>query len=67
LSTLFFSQPELEVISATTNKPVIRHTSNNERDWLVSMVQAYGDDTEAMAKDIKRNVWQRTKGEINRM
>jgi nucleolar protein 16 len=55
------------VISATTNKPVIRHTSNNERDWLVSMVQAYGDDTEAMAKDIKRNVWQRTKGEINRM
>ncbi|KAI5454764.1 Nucleolar protein 16 [Naganishia albida] len=58
---------KLEVISATTNKPVIRHTSNNERDWLISMVQAYGDDTDAMARDIKRNVWQRTRGEINRM
>ncbi|KAJ9101917.1 hypothetical protein QFC19_004998 [Naganishia cerealis] len=58
---------KLEDISAATNKPVIRHTSNNERDWLLSMIEAYGDDTEAMAKDIKRNVWQRTKGEIGRM
>ncbi|KAJ9127886.1 hypothetical protein QFC24_000171 [Naganishia onofrii] len=58
---------KLEVISAATNKPVIRHTSNNERDWLLSMVELYGDDTEAMGKDIKRNVWQRTKGEIGRM
>lgn len=65
--TLRSGLPELEVISSTTNKPVIRHTSNNEREWLLSMVEAYGDDTEAMGKDIKRNVWQRTKGEINRM
>jgi nucleolar protein 16 len=30
-------------------------------------VQKYGDDSEAMARDLKLNVWQKTAGEIRRM
>jgi nucleolar protein 16 len=30
-------------------------------------VQKHGDDTSAMARDVKLNVWQRTEGEIKRM
>jgi nucleolar protein 16 len=35
--------------------------------WLVSSVQKHGDDYEAMAKDRKLNVWQKTPGELKRM
>lgn len=35
--------------------------------WLVSLVQAYGDDYTRMARDRKLNVWQKTPGEIRRM
>ncbi|CAD6967495.1 unnamed protein product [Tilletia controversa] len=46
--------------------PVIRHTSALEADWLHALVHAHGDDLEAMARDTKRNVWQKTVGEIRR-
>lgn len=40
--------------------------SENEIKWLMSLVQAHGDDIEAMHMDVKRNVWQRTPGELRR-
>ncbi|SPO19712.1 probable Nucleolar protein 16 [Ustilago trichophora] len=46
--------------------PVERHTSQLENQWLADLVAKYHDDTEAMAKDRKLNVWQKTPGEIKR-
>jgi len=46
--------------------PVVRHTSSLEADWLRSLVQAHGDDLDAMARDSKRNIWQKTQGEIRK-
>ncbi len=46
--------------------PVERHTSQLEAQWLYDLVSKYGEDTEAMAKDRKLNVWQKTEGEIRR-
>lgn len=46
--------------------PVERHTSAGEFSWLAELVQAHGTDVEAMARDRKRNLWQRTPGEIRR-
>ncbi|KIO27130.1 hypothetical protein M407DRAFT_243465 [Tulasnella calospora MUT 4182] len=40
--------------------------SENEIKWLMSLVQAHGDDIDAMHMDVKRNVWQRTPGELRR-
>ncbi|KAG9049258.1 Nucleolar protein 16 [Tulasnella sp. UAMH 9824] len=40
--------------------------SENETKWLMSLVQAHGDDIEAMHMDVKLNVWQRTPGELRR-
>ncbi|WOO82677.1 Nucleolar protein 16 [Vanrija pseudolonga] len=57
---------KLESLAASA-APVIRHTSTAERMWLVSSVQKHGDDYEAMAKDRKLNVWQKTPGELKRM
>ncbi|RSH81354.1 Nucleolar protein 16 [Saitozyma podzolica] len=56
----------LEALSATS-APVIRHSSTSEKTWLHDLVAIHGDDTEAMAGDKKRNVWQKTEGEIRRM
>lgn len=46
--------------------PVERHTSSLESQWLADLVAKYGEDVEAMAKDRKLNVWQKTQGEIKR-
>ncbi|KAK0546002.1 Nucleolar protein 16 [Tilletia horrida] len=46
--------------------PVVRHTSSLEADWLRGLVRAHGDDIEAMARDRKLNLWQKTPGEIKR-
>ncbi|KAK1926934.1 ribosomal large subunit biogenesis-related protein [Papiliotrema laurentii] len=56
----------LEALAATA-APVKRHTSVSERTWLHNLVEKHGDDTEAMATDLKLNVWQKTQGEIKRM
>lgn len=56
----------LEALSATS-APVIRHSSTSEKTWLHDLVAFHGDDTQAMARDRKRNVWQKTEGEIRRM
>ncbi|TXT10757.1 hypothetical protein VHUM_02262 [Vanrija humicola] len=57
---------QLESLAASA-APVVRHTSTAERMWLVSSVQKHGDDYEAMARDRKLNVWQKTPGELKRM
>lgn len=58
--------PALEALAATS-APVKRHTSTSEKTWLHHLVQKHGDDAEAMAADLKLNVWQKTQGEIKRM
>lgn len=57
---------ELEIISATA-APVKRHTSTSEREWLSQLVIAHGEDTTAMARNRKLNVWQKTPGELRKM
>ncbi|KAL1409054.1 Nucleolar protein 16 [Vanrija albida] len=52
---------------AALGAPVVRHTSSAERQWLVNSVQKHGDDYDAMARDRKLNVWQKTPGELKRM
>ena len=46
--------------------PIERHTSTQEAQWLSDLVVKHGEDVEAMAKDLKLNVWQKTQGEIKR-
>ncbi|GMK59097.1 hypothetical protein CspeluHIS016_0701120 [Cutaneotrichosporon spelunceum] len=57
---------DLEALAATS-APVVRHTSSQEHVWLAELVRAHGDDYTDMARDRKRNVWQKTPGEIRRM
>lgn len=56
---------ELEHLAAQETK-VVRHTSEFEYDWLVSLVVKYGEDVDRMTRDRKANVWQKTAGEIKR-
>ncbi|GAA5947704.1 hypothetical protein JCM3765_001043 [Sporobolomyces pararoseus] len=56
----------LEARAANKTK-VIRHSSEFEKDWLVSLVEKYDTDIEKMARDRKANVWQKTPGELRRM
>ncbi|BGP44090.1 Nucleolar protein 16 [Rhodotorula kratochvilovae] len=51
---------------ASHKTKVIRHTSQFEHEWLVSLVGKHGDDIAAMARDRKGNVWQKTPGELRR-
>ncbi|KAL4402271.1 Nucleolar protein 16 [Malassezia pachydermatis] len=55
----------LEKLSSE-DKPVPRFTSVAEHQWLVELICAHGTDVQAMARDRKRNVWQKTAGEIKR-
>ena len=59
-------QIALEALAATS-APVKRHSSTSEHVWLEQLVSKYGDDTEAMSRDMKLNVWQKTSGEMKRM
>ncbi|KAK4702944.1 nucleolar protein 16, partial [Phenoliferia sp. Uapishka_3] len=56
---------ELEALAATQQK-VIRFTSAIEADWLLALVDKYGDDITDMTRDRKLNPWQKTAGEIKR-
>lgn len=51
---------------AATSRPVGRNSSNDEMKWLLNIVQKYGRDIEEASRDLKINVWQKTKGEISR-
>lgn len=56
---------QLESMAAQA-APVQRHTSTHESQWLADLVAKYGEDIEAMARDRRLNVWQKTQGEIKR-
>jgi len=55
----------LETLSASGTR-VTRHASAHEVVWLRTLVAAHGDDVEGMVRDVKRNVWQKTGGELRR-
>lgn len=55
----------LEKLSASGVKTP-RHASAHEIVWLRDLVAVHGRDIDAMAHDLKRNVWQRTPGELRR-
>ncbi|KAL6902507.1 ribosome biogenesis protein Nop16 [Trichoderma evansii] len=44
--------------------PKIRYQSEGEREWLEKLVAKHGDDTRAMARDIKLNPMQQTASNI---
>jgi hypothetical protein len=58
-------QTALEALAASA-APVTRHSSTSERTWLSQLAKTHDDDYERMARD-KRNVWQKTPGELKRM
>ncbi|KAG9093222.1 Nucleolar protein 16, partial [Ceratobasidium sp. 370] len=55
----------LEKLSASGVK-IPRHASAHEIVWLKDLIAAHGRDINAMAHDLKRNVWQKTPGELKR-
>ncbi|KAG8746511.1 hypothetical protein FRC10_004645 [Ceratobasidium sp. 414] len=55
----------LEKLSASGVK-IPRHASAHEIVWLKDLVATHGRDINAMAHDLKRNVWQKTPGELKR-
>lgn len=46
--------------------PKSRHASRGEVSLMKELQRVYGADFDAMAKDRRRNVWQRTAGELRR-
>ncbi|KZV75771.1 hypothetical protein PENSPDRAFT_599409 [Peniophora sp. CONT] len=52
--------------SAASAKPVPRGTSKGERGYLERLVEKYGRDVDAMARDRKLNTNQHTAGELSR-
>ncbi|KAG8937904.1 Nucleolar protein 16 [Tulasnella sp. 408] len=65
------SAPKTDVVRALEEraskwKQATVPQSENEIKWLMSLVQAHGDDIDAMHMDVKLNVWQRTPGELRR-
>ena len=63
---------ETEIVKsliAEARAPVVkkpRHMSEREAEWLTKLVQRYGDDYEAMARDHKLNPMQQTAADIRR-
>ncbi|KAF6819790.1 Nucleolar protein 16 [Colletotrichum sojae] len=64
------SRPEvirlLEKEAARPTVRKVRHASQQEREWLESLIAKHGDDTAAMARDRKLNPMQQTEADIAR-
>jgi len=56
----------LEELAQTRGGPVARHSSHGELGVLRRLVGQYGSDVEAMARDRKLNVDQRSAGQLGR-
>lgn len=54
----------MSAAAAGTKK--VRTASMHQVKWLQDLVRVHGDNIEAMVKDRRRNVWQKTAGEIRR-
>ncbi|KAF8308772.1 hypothetical protein DL93DRAFT_2086564 [Clavulina sp. PMI_390] len=58
---------ELEAMAAAGAGPKpMRAASSHQVKWLQELVAAHGDDVDAMVRDRRLNVWQKTRGEIRR-
>lgn len=47
-----------------TRRP--RQQSQREEEWIARLVEKYGDDTKAMARDVKLNPMQQSEGDLRR-
>ncbi|SPQ21749.1 94920e3e-10b8-481c-94d6-1f9191c4af5b [Thermothielavioides terrestris] len=56
----------LEREASRPTEKKVRHQSEREVDWLRRLVERHGDDTAAMAKDMKLNPMQQTAADIRR-
>lgn len=56
----------LEQQASLPTEKHIRHQSTREREWLDKLVAKHGDDTGAMARDLKLNPMQQTAADIRR-
>ena len=43
-----------------------RQQSQREEEWIARLVEKYGDDTRAMARDVKLNPMQQSEGDLSR-
>ena len=63
-------RPEvLRALEREANRPTektVRHQSERELDWLKRLADKHGDDTSAMARDVKLNPMQQTAADIRR-
>ncbi|KAK3995556.1 ribosome biogenesis protein Nop16 [Cladorrhinum sp. PSN332] len=57
---------ELEMEAAQSMEKPVRHQSDREREWLERLVDKYGDNVVAMARDRKLNPMQQTTGDLAR-
>ena len=58
--------PQLEEASRLEKKPRPRKQSQREGEWIGKMVDKWGDDVGAMARDRKLNPMQQTEGDIRK-
>lgn len=56
----------LEAEAARPTEAHKRHQSQQEREWLARLVALHGDDTAAMARDLKLNPMQQTAANIRK-
>lgn len=56
----------LEAEAARPTEAHKRHQSQQEREWLERLVARHGDDTAAMARDLKLNPMQQTAANIRK-
>lgn len=59
----------VDLLEAEASRPTEahkRHQSQQEREWLERLVARHGDDTAAMARDLKLNPMQQTAANINK-
>jgi nucleolar protein 16 len=57
---------ELQRQAAQPVEKKMRHQSNREIEWLQKLVDRHGDDTAAMARDVRLNRMQQTEADIAR-
>jgi nucleolar protein 16 len=57
---------ELLEMASKPSIPNSRHTTQVEGEWIKALVDAYGDDYESMAWDLKLNPMQQTAGQLRR-
>lgn len=59
----------VDLLEAEASRPTEahkRHQSQQEREWLARLVARHGDDTAAMARDLKLNPMQQTAANIRK-